>query len=94
MRTGLYPPELRSVNLDTDWFYRKAGQACLNGVNDWSARLWNGLVSAVYGGAARIDDRLRRLHGPDGTFGRTWPTGTMAFWTTLLLGAFLIIAAF
>ena len=31
---------------------------------------------------------------PDGTFGRTWPTGTMAFWTTLLLGAFLIISAF
>ncbi|HRC59700.1 MAG TPA: Na(+)/H(+) antiporter subunit D, partial [Candidatus Propionivibrio aalborgensis] len=22
MRTGIYPPELRSVNLDSDWFYR------------------------------------------------------------------------
>ena len=94
MRTGLYPPELRSVNLDTDWFYRRAGQAFLNGANIWSARIWNGLVSGIHGGAARVDHRLRRLHGPDGTFGRTWTTGTMAFWTTLVLGAFLIIAAF
>lgn len=23
MRTGIYPPETRSVNLDTDWTYRK-----------------------------------------------------------------------
>lgn len=94
MRTGLYPPELRSVNLDTDWFYRRAGQACLNGINDWSARLWGRLVNGIYDGAARADHRLRRYHSPVGTFGRTWATGTMAFWTTLLLGAFLIIAAF
>jgi glyoxylase-like metal-dependent hydrolase (beta-lactamase superfamily II) len=26
MRTGIYPPELRSVNLDFDWFYRKLGR--------------------------------------------------------------------
>jgi multicomponent Na+:H+ antiporter subunit D len=94
MRTGLYPPELRSVNLDTDWFYRRAGQACLNTVNAWSARLWTRLANGIYDGAARADQRLRRHHSPDGTFGRTWATGTMAFWTTLLLGAFLIIGAF
>jgi len=25
MRAGLYPAEIRSTNLDTDWFYRKGG---------------------------------------------------------------------
>jgi multicomponent Na+:H+ antiporter subunit D len=93
MRTGLYPPELRSVNLDTDWFYRRAGQAALNGVNDWSARLWNRLVSGISDAAARTNDRLRRHYTPAGTFGGSWPTGTMAFWTTFLLVAFLLIAA-
>ncbi len=27
MRTGIYPPELRSVNLDFDWFYRRVGRS-------------------------------------------------------------------
>ena len=94
MRTGLYPPELRSVNLDTDWFYRKAGYALINGANHLGARIWQGLVRGIHAGAARLDRRLRRHYTPDGTFGRTWATGTMAFWTTLLLGAFLIISAF
>jgi multicomponent Na+:H+ antiporter subunit D len=93
MRTGLYPPELRSVNLDSDWFYRKAGQAFLNGVNGGSAELWSRLVNGIHNGSARANDRLRRYLGPDGTFGRAAPTGAMAFWTTLLLGAFLIISA-
>ena len=26
MRTGIYPPELRSTNLDFDWFYRRLGR--------------------------------------------------------------------
>ena len=35
MRTGLYPPELRSVNLDADWFYRRVGY-----------RLWESAATA------------------------------------------------
>ena len=31
-------------------------------------------------------------HGPDGIFGRPWPTGTMPLWTTLMLGAYLLLA--
>jgi multicomponent Na+:H+ antiporter subunit D len=29
MKTGYYPPEQRSVNLDTDWFYRKGAPALI-----------------------------------------------------------------
>ena len=50
-------------------------------------------MSGINGKAAKLHDLLLTHHGPSGTFGRTWPTGTMAFWTTLLLGAFLLIAA-
>ena len=91
--TGLYPPELRSVNLDTDWFYRRAGAWLVRGFDDVTASAWTRLVAGVSGKAAKLHDRLLAHHGPSGTFGRTWPTGTMAFWTTVLLGAFLLIAA-
>ena len=40
MRAGLYPAEVRSTNVDTDWLYRRGGSVCyrlfdrtLNGVN-------------------------------------------------------------
>jgi multicomponent Na+:H+ antiporter subunit D len=29
---GIYPPELRSVNLDTDWFYRRLGKSFARGL--------------------------------------------------------------
>jgi multicomponent Na+:H+ antiporter subunit D len=93
MRTGLYPPELRSTNLDTDWLYRRAGARLARGFDDLTAGAWTRLVSDVNGKAARLHELLVTHHGPTGTFGRSWPTGTMAFWTTLLLGAFLLIAA-
>jgi multicomponent Na+:H+ antiporter subunit D len=39
-----------------------------------------------------VDSALHRHHGPDGALGRTWPTGTMAFWTTVMLAAYLILS--
>ncbi len=88
--SGLYPPELPGSNIDAEWSYRKA----LPAVVRW-------IVSV--GGAIRVDalDRVQRRmerflgeiyrhHGPQGILARTWPTGSMAFWITLLLGVYLI----
>ncbi|HWV80942.1 MAG TPA: Na(+)/H(+) antiporter subunit D [Hyphomicrobiaceae bacterium] len=82
-----------SITLDLDWFYRRPGKWLARGFDDLTASAWTRLVSGINGKAAKLHDLLLTHHGPSGTFGRTWPTGTMAFWTTLLLGAFLLIAA-
>lgn len=82
------------VTLDLDWFYRRAGAWLARGFDDVTGTAWGWIVNGVNWKATRFRARLQRHYTPDGTFGRTWPTGTMAFWTTLLLGAFLIIAAF
>ena len=92
MRTGIYPPELRSTNLDFDWFYRRLGRNLGRGLDDVTSRAWQWLVSSIGSGARRVNDRLRRHHGPEGVLGRTWPTGTMAFWTTVMLAAYLILS--
>jgi len=84
----------RGVTLDLDWLYRRPGAWLARGFDDVTDAAWRWTVSSVNWKANRFQGRLRRHHSPDGTFGRTWPTGTMAFWTTLLLGAFLIIGAF
>jgi multicomponent Na+:H+ antiporter subunit D len=92
MRTGIYPPELRSTNLDFDWFYRRLGFNLARGLEDATSRAWQWVVGAVGSGARRVNERLHRHHGPEGVLGRTWPTGTMAFWTTVMLAAYLILA--
>ncbi len=89
--TGLYPPELPSVNLDVDWLYRRAMPAVamaalriVTDIRDAARTLGLGAV----GGIGRY---VYRHHGPHGVLARTWPTGSMAFWATLLLAAWLVI---
>jgi multicomponent Na+:H+ antiporter subunit D len=90
MRTGIYPPEMRSVNLDFDWCYRRLARDL--------ARAMAGVLSAwlaAGGDAARaLGGRslaaLKRHHGPDSTLARTWPTGSMALWVMILLLAYLL----
>ncbi|MHB1398601.1 MAG: Na(+)/H(+) antiporter subunit D [Trichloromonadaceae bacterium] len=47
MLSGIYPAEIRAINLDSDWFYRKGGRLfftvadrCFNGLNNWADRLF------------------------------------------------------
>ena len=94
MRTGIYPPELRSVNLDSDWFYRaffyrlalRAGAA----ISHVQAALGGGLRAA----ALRAYAQLHRHHGPQGALARTWPTGSMALWAVVMLLAYLVFDFF
>lgn len=89
---GLLAPR-PGITIDLDWFYRRAGAWLARGFGDLTACAWTWLVTGVQIKAAWLHDWLVTHHGPTGTFGRSWPTGTMAFWTTFLLGAFLLIAA-
>ena len=91
MRTGIYPPELRSVNLDSDWLYR----TLLN-------RLWHLAGSGLAGARAalgaslgavtmRLHNGVYRHHGPDGGLARTWPTRSLALWMLVLLLGYLLL---
>ena len=91
MRTGLYPPELRSVNLDADWFYRRVGLRVWNG----AATAFTALHRAGYALAGRIATTslatARRHLGPQGFLGRSWLTASMTLWVAVLLAAYLIL---
>ncbi len=92
MRTGIYPPELRSINLDSDWLYRRLGRGIALAVGNAAERGWQSTVAAISRGAGRSLAVVERHYGPDGLLARQWPTGTMAFWTTVLLLAYLVLS--
>ncbi|MEM9060399.1 MAG: Na(+)/H(+) antiporter subunit D [Pseudomonadota bacterium] len=89
MRTGLYPPELRSTNLDFDWVWRKPGAWVAGGLH---RALLGGLSGATANMARACAELARKLydeHGPTGHLARTRPTGSMALWMAVLLVAFM-----
>ena len=89
-RSNLYPPEIRGVNLDFDWFYRKPGAYIARGFVSLIARGEEGILIALKKVLFIVGTRLHRHHGPQGILSRTWPTGSMVMWVAFLLGAYLI----
>ncbi len=91
MRTGIYPPELRLVNLDSDWLYRRAAPALLTVVADGAHVLGTAARRLLQTAVARIGSYVHRHHGADGVLARTWTTGGMALWVAILLAAYLVL---
>lgn len=89
--SGLYPPELRSTNLDSDWVYRRALPLAIASAHRTGSRQYARVRAAAAGAASGLLDRLFALHGPDGALGRPWPTGTTVLWVAALLGALLVL---
>ena len=91
MTTKLYPAEIRSTNLDTDWFYRKPLPWLLGGLGAGIAALDRAIRTMFIDGGKALIGQLSKGFGETGLMSRTWATNTMAFWAAMLLGIFLLI---
>ena len=52
---------------------------------------WNVTTAATARGTRDVLTAIERYLGPDGILARPSPTGSMAFWTTIMLAAYLIL---
>ena len=91
MKTGLYPEEKRSENLDTDWAYRKAFPVLWSGAKSMYSSVDKAVRGEFVGLITAFTDRVDQSFNERGTFGKTWSTSTMAFWSALFLGIFLVM---
>lgn len=94
MQMKLYPPEVPGVNIDAEWGYRKLLPAFGRWVFDWYQVFLGRVLAQGKRWLERTFSEIYRHHGPGGVFARAWPTGSMAFWMTLLLGAYLVVYYF
>ncbi len=91
MRSGIYPPERRSVNLDFDWTYRDLGARIVAGTAAALAGANLALGQAFRAAARAAEAWVERHHGATGVLARTWSTGGMALWAAALLAAYLVV---
>ncbi len=94
MWTRIYPPELRSVNLDTDWVYRRLAPTVAAGATFAIEALNRALAGARDAGVARARGALASAFGTDGALGSVKTTSGMVVWVAVLLAAFLILYYF
>lgn len=90
-RSGRYPAEVPSVNLDAEWLYRrlvpKLYRALVQVVS-----ITSGLVRACFRAGLNFGaGYLSAHHRPAGFLARTWPTGSMVLWVAVLLGVYLLL---
>ena len=81
-----------TVTLDVDWLYRKLGVRVAQNLDRLGEAAWLGIVGLVSSGARALGRAVRHHHGPDGVLARTSSTGTMAFWTAIMLAAYLLLS--
>lgn len=81
-----------TITLDVDWFYRHLGPKWVKRLSGWADRFGSNLEKTVGRGVRRTIDAIQKHHGLDGVLARSWPTGGMAFWTTMMLAAYLLLS--
>jgi len=80
-----------TITLDVDWLYRRLGPSLCVGIAERLARALAGLGRSASSLLSGVLGALHRHHGPQGVLARTWPTGSMALWTVILLLAYLLL---
>ena len=91
MKTKLYPAEVDSTNLDTDWVYRKALPWLIGGAGTAIAFIDTGIRKGFIAMITGVIKGFEKRFNGQGVMGRAWSTSTMAVWATLILGLCLML---
>ena len=88
---GIYPPELASVNLDAEWFYRRLFPSVLRPAFRWLWRTDAALRAWFVPRFCALCNFIAR-HEPEGILSRTYLSSSMVIWATILLATYLLLS--
>lgn len=88
---NLYPPELRSTNLDVDWVYRRLCPQMLRHTFSGISAI-GALHKTFVERLISLSPMLARQIGPQGQLTNSYPVGSMVKWVTVLLAVYLILS--
>lgn len=88
--SGLYPPELRSLNIDAEWLYRRLAPQIVRRTIAIAEPAYTGLRAILRKRVVNVMEGTHRYWGPESFSARTWSTGRMVLWVAALLGGYLL----
>ena len=91
MLSGLYPPELKSTNLDFDWIYRRLIPKFILFLNSKITEFDRFARKFLFTRMNQFFRLVERHYGADSVLARTLPVGSMVLWAVTLLGLFLVL---
>jgi multicomponent Na+:H+ antiporter subunit D len=94
MRSGIHPAEIRAVNLDVDWIYRRLIPKLYRPIAALIGLIWTALSEAALKNLGQFQNLLYRWHSPETGMARVRPTGAMVIWVAILLAVTLIASYF
>ena len=94
MRSGIHPPEIRAVNLDVDWIYRRLIPTFYNIIHVATVKIFTYFDSVINNFIQLTIKGLYKLLGPETGVSRMRGVGSMVVWVAILLGISLILSYF
>lgn len=86
---GLYPPELRSVNIDAEWFYRRYFPKVTGAVMRWVWQTDAAFRTAFIQRLNGLFAYLVHMHYPSEKASQIRPIGNMVIWVAVLLAIYM-----
>ncbi len=90
MKTGLHPHEIRAVNVDSDWIYRKFLPKQIKRISPTIGILVSLPGKWLANAVAHSTAQLAKLSEPRGVLARGWSINSMVFILTVVMGLVLI----
>ena len=92
MKLGIHPPELRAINLDTDWIYRKLLPGFMHSFGRGLADIRFSAGTSMRSLINDIYVWLNKIFGPETGVSGVKPLGLMTLWVALFLSMSLILS--
>lgn len=74
-----------TLTLDLDFFYRRVGPALWRGTEKIFVGVGQLVMTRIVYPIVELTRAWVRYHGPEGMLSRTWPSGSMLLWVTVIL---------
>jgi multicomponent Na+:H+ antiporter subunit D len=91
MKSGLHPPEVRAINLDADWIYRRWLPPAIDRIAAAMQRSWAAFTAFILASLLGAGHQLGRFSRPGSVFARGWNINSMVLIVTVLM---MLILAF
>ena len=94
MKLGFHPPEIRAINLDSDWLYRKYLPKIIKNLGANLGYFIGWGKTRTENNIRTLEQKLFSLFGPDASFARVFSNGSMILWVAVIFTGALTLVLF